>query len=82
MLTLLDELERKEPESDLLFTLHSSELMPGGSPSFPDEASIETLYREMERVFSRAESAGYRGVTMREYHSMKKRERESHVQGR
>ncbi|WP_130836652.1 deacetylase [Lachnoclostridium sp. Marseille-P6806] len=82
MLTLLNNLERSEPDSDLLFTLHSSELMPGGSPSFPDEASIEALYREMEQVFSRAERAGYRGVTMREYYSMKQRERESHVQGR
>lgn len=35
----------------LMFTLHSSEFMPGGSPSFPDGQSIERLYDHMEQLF-------------------------------
>ncbi len=37
--------------SYLQFMLHSSELMPGGSPTFPDSASIERLYDHLERLF-------------------------------
>jgi hypothetical protein len=48
------------------FVLHSSELMPGGSPLFPTEASIERLYDDIESLFSAA--AGYfQGRTLREY---------------
>ena len=43
-----------EQRSYVEFMLHSSEFMPGGSPSFPDEASIEALYEDLEAVFSRA----------------------------
>jgi hypothetical protein len=39
------------------FMLHSSELMPAGSPNFPDAASIERLYADLDAVFSLA--AGY-----------------------
>ncbi len=43
---------------------HSSELMPGGSPLFPDAASVERLYRALETVFAHAVSAGARGATL------------------
>jgi hypothetical protein len=33
------------------FMLHSSELMPGGSPAFPDEQSIDRLYRQLRALF-------------------------------
>lgn len=33
-----------------MFMLHSSEMMPGGSPSFPDEKSIEELYECIEKL--------------------------------
>ena len=36
------------------FMLHSSELMAGGSPNFPDEESIERLYRDLGAIFSLA----------------------------
>jgi peptidoglycan/xylan/chitin deacetylase (PgdA/CDA1 family) len=45
---------------------HSSELMPGGSPFFPDENSIERLYRRLERVFSLA-AENFRGMTLQEF---------------
>jgi hypothetical protein len=51
----------------LMFMLHSSEMMPGGSPSFKDEASIEKLYEVIEAVFARAHSLGYTGTTLREF---------------
>jgi len=37
------------------FTLHSSELMPGGSPRFPTVDSIEALYRDLNTLFAKAE---------------------------
>ena len=37
-----------------MFMLHSSELMPGGSPTFRDAAAIEDLYVELEAVFALA----------------------------
>lgn len=52
----------------IMFMLHSSELMPGGSPSFPDEASIERLYEDMESVFRWVYDQGARGATCSEYY--------------
>jgi hypothetical protein len=34
-----------------MFMTHSSELMPGGSPYFPNEASLEENYRRIEELF-------------------------------
>jgi len=36
----------------LEFVLHSSELMPGGSPYFRDAHSIDALYEDLEALFS------------------------------
>ena len=50
------------------FTLHSSELMPGGSPSFRDETDIECLYEDLEVLFD--ELSGWcRGMTLKEFHA-------------
>ena len=46
--------------------LHSSELMPGGSPSTPDEASAERLFAQLEALFSRAQ-ASFQGMTLTEF---------------
>jgi hypothetical protein len=48
------------------FTLHSSEFMPGGSPTFRTTKSIEDLYRDMEELFSRA-AAKFAGATLSEF---------------
>jgi hypothetical protein len=45
---------------------HSSELMPGGSPFFPDEKSIERLYRRLETLFDEA-AKNFRGMTLEEF---------------
>jgi len=65
MLRLLREnLEEKQPFVE--FMLHSSELMPGGSPTFATEARIEALYADLEQLFSKA-AESFRGATLTEY---------------
>jgi hypothetical protein len=44
------------------FMLHSSELMPGGSPTFASERDIERLYEDMEAVFAAA--SDFEGLTL------------------
>ena len=49
------------------FMIHSSELMPGGSPYFKDTHSIEKEYDVIKEVFEYAVENGFQGVTMSEY---------------
>ncbi|MHC2069846.1 polysaccharide deacetylase family protein [Bremerella sp. T1] len=61
-----------QPNCDYLeMALHSSELMPGGSPSFPTQRSIEVLYERLEELFAFA-SNHYTGRTLAEYHAMQR----------
>lgn len=55
----------------LMFMVHSSELMPGGSPYFEDEKAIENLYQTMEELFRYVYEKGYRGCTLQEYYESK-----------
>ncbi len=50
----------------LEFMLHSSEFMPGGSPTFPDERAIEHLFEDLEVLFSRV-AATCEGMTLSEF---------------
>ncbi|MFN9278930.1 MAG: deacetylase [Rubrivivax sp.] len=50
----------------LEMVLHSSELMPGGSPNFPDGPSIEALYRDL-RVLFRSVAGHFRGMTLGDF---------------
>lgn len=50
----------------LMFMLHSSELMPGGSPAFRTEGGIEILYEHLETIFDEI-SKSYRGIGFEEY---------------
>lgn len=52
------------------FMLHSSEFMPGGSPTFKTEESIEKLYRELDELFNWLQSRTI-GMTLSEYYQMK-----------
>lgn len=56
----------------LMFMLHSSELMPGGSPTFKTEGGIEILYEHLEIIF-REIAAVYTGVGVEEYAYMIRR---------
>lgn len=58
---------KQNKESDyLMFMLHSSELMPGGSPTFKSEEDIENLYDDLEKLFLLI-SKEYIGVTLADY---------------
>lgn len=54
-------------DGHVMFMLHSSELMPGGSPTFPTARAVERLYRDLEALFAAAASA-CRGRTLAELH--------------
>lgn len=49
------------------FMVHSSELMPGGSPYFKDKASIDALYETIEKLFVYIKNLGYEGASLKEY---------------
>jgi len=49
------------------FMLHSSELMPGGSPRFKNDQSIQKLYLDLEAIFFEA-SQTFTGCTLSEYY--------------
>jgi hypothetical protein len=51
----------------LEFMLHSSEFMPGGSPTFKTSEQIEKLYQDLEQLFSRIASFGVTGSTLMEF---------------
>lgn len=53
------------------FMVHSSELMPGGSPYFQNIEAIERLYMSMESVFKYATEKGYVGCTLKDYYAKK-----------
>src|SRR5262249_23688548 len=47
--------------------LHSSELMPGGSPTFRDSRAIEQMYADLEQLFERI-AKHFRPATLSEFH--------------
>ena len=57
-----------EGKTYIEFMIHSSELMPGGSPNFKTKESIETLYSNLEQVFGLAYKS-FQGCTMKEFHA-------------
>ncbi len=59
---------RTDEVEHLEFMLHSSELMPGGSPAFPDAAGIERLYEYIEMLFEDL-SSWCCGMTLKEFHA-------------
>jgi len=52
------------------FMLHSSEFMPGGSPTFKTEQDIEVLYRDLEQLFVWLQQRTV-GMTLAEYYQLK-----------
>ena len=53
----------------VMFMIHSSELMPNGSPNFKSEDDIEKLYGIIEEIFRYVRELGYVGKTLREYYT-------------
>ena len=56
----------RKKKSYVEFTLHSSELMPGGSLVFTQKEDIEKLYRDLEIIFSVAHK-NFKGSTLSEF---------------
>ncbi len=52
------------------YMLHSSEYMPGGSPTFQNERDIERLYADLEAFFSWL-APQVKGMTLAEYYQRK-----------
>src|SRR3569833_1215852 len=65
MLAVLERAKR-ENRGYVEFMTHSSELMPGASPYFPDAESVEELYRSLEALFAHA-SRDFHGQTLAEF---------------
>ena len=53
----------------IMFMLHSSELMPGGSPTFRNEKEIEQLYEDIEEAFEFLRNHDVTGATCYEYYN-------------
>jgi hypothetical protein len=56
----------QQDQDYIQFMMHSSELMPGGSPVFKDEESIESLYEDLQILFECVEST-CTGATLGEF---------------
>lgn len=67
MLWLIDICSKSESDY-LMFMIHSSELMAGGSPTFATNESIEILYNHMNIIFEKI-SKNYIGCMLKEYSS-------------
>jgi hypothetical protein len=67
-------LERAHDEkwNYVMFMLHSSELMPRGSPTFKTSSSIEKLYRDLEILFHSTKDK-FAGMTIAEYYNLFKK---------
>lgn len=66
----LIEVIKQEGSDYIQFMIHSSELMPNGSPYYKTPESIENLYSDLEYIFKYI-SNSYQGVTLTEYFNMK-----------
>ena len=66
LLRIVDEVAA-EKRDYLEFMLHSSELMPGGSPTFRTVRDIEALYDDLEALFASLPGR-FAGATLAEYH--------------
>jgi hypothetical protein len=66
MLSLINTIQRSDANY-LMFMLHSSELMPGGSPTFKTIKSIECLYRDLEIIFNKI-AENFKGITIKDYY--------------
>lgn len=66
LLRVLD-IVRRQHRPYAQFVIHSSELMPGGSPKLPDQRAIDLLYQDIEALFAAAED--FAGQTVAEFRS-------------
>lgn len=75
MLQLVRHVEKSDAQH-LEFMLHSSEFMPRGSPTFPDERSIEAMYADLEILFAEIDRA-FVGTTLCDYYGQVRTSRDA-----
>lgn len=51
----------------MMFMIHSSELMPGGNPTFQSKEDIEWLYTQLDELFGLIKKMGYEGRSLKDY---------------
>lgn len=68
---LIDVIDKDENADYLEFMIHSSEVMPNGSPYFITHEDIEKEYSTIQSIFDYVKSKGYYGVTLSEYYQLK-----------
>lgn len=66
LIYLSQQIKKSTKHDYLMFMLHSSEFMPGGSPTFDTEEKIEKLYSDLEILFNIL-SKDFYGMTIGEY---------------
>ena len=66
MLYLVNKISSNKKDDYIMFMLHSSELMPGGSPRFETEDKIEKVYADLKELFE-VISRDYEGDTIGNY---------------
>ncbi|MDR2410755.1 MAG: hypothetical protein LBE13_21955 [Bacteroidales bacterium] len=69
MLALIEYI-KKSNDDYLMFMLHSSEFMPGGSPNFKTEESIERLYADIRIIFENIHK-NFQGITLKNYYEVR-----------
>lgn len=69
---LLINYELEKGSKYLEFMIHSSELMPGGSPYYSNKEQIEALYKTLDQLFDYIASMGYEGITLEEVYNLNK----------
>ena len=69
-LKLFKKIDSENSTDYIEYMLHSSELMPGGSPYFTDYNSVEQLYKTLEETFSKVREMNYLGITLEEYYKI------------
>lgn len=73
LIYLVNKVSNNRKDDYIMFMLHSSELMPKGSPRFDSVDAIEKLYEDLEVLF-KVISAKFEGITIGDYTKIKKRE--------
>lgn len=67
--------ETKDNAEYIMFMLHSSEFMPGGSPQFETESQIEKLYDNITKTFEFLYNQGVTGATCFAFYNIYKGKR-------
>ena len=64
---MVDLISKDKNADYLMFMLHSSEFMPGGSPTFQTEEAVDRLYDTLKTIFEQI-SLHFRGSSFNEYY--------------